>query len=369
MRRRTWIAVAAAASLVIAGTAVIVAVAATPTPTTTLVVHLVDPRGRPITSFDRSLRVELQGITTAGRFGVSRYAAASKQFCYKHRCAPGWVGSIRGGVATFRGLPAGQKFDIDVSAGHAFLYSSHVGYVVPHLTTRSVNFTLTEGASISGTVRTVAGEPIKGIVVAAVDATGHIVHRANTGADGGYRVVGLPTGEYRVLFNAKPFGDTVPDFAYTPEYFRTAEITKPSDVPGFASATSIVLNQASRSHGGADSDTGDDGALAVGPTSTIRITLPAGPVPDATVLYVSDGHAADARSIVANSGGTVTLRLTPGRYFLRTSVPASASGDEGDDVALWFAGAGRILVKSKAASAPLVVGSTGDSAVDFGPRR
>lgn len=72
-------------------------------------------------------------------------------------------------------------------------------YVAPESETSGIDPVMTLGGSISGTVRDKLGNPLSGICVRARSATFSSII-GSTAANGTYRVVGLPGGDYKVRF-------------------------------------------------------------------------------------------------------------------------------------------------------------------------
>jgi hypothetical protein len=106
-------------------------------------------------------------------------------------------------VATAAGGSIPELFDniTCVSCGPSQAVSGTPIVVTAGATTPEINFSLSEGAIITGTVRDGTNSPIGGLSVVAVNRSNVIVGDVRTNAQGGYTIGGLPAGTYYVRTN------------------------------------------------------------------------------------------------------------------------------------------------------------------------
>ena len=344
MKSRMLVGVVAAVVLVAAGVVTTVLVTAAP-PSRTLVVHLTDPSGHPLRTIDHSVVISISAGRTHGQ-PFERYAAAAPTSCYQKHCSPGWVGTVTGGVATFRNLPAGLVFVADADAGHAFSSLPHGELRIPSRQTKSISIPLTRGATISGRI-TLPGStrPAVGIAVGALDPTGHVVRRGITQSDGSYRMVGLATGSYRIKFNIAKFGDIVGNGRY---------------IWTFADHPVSVHAQTGKS--AASEFRGLGASLVLGHSLTIVNHADAAhPSNVAPVVYIHGGIGNSAT--VETHSGVASGKLPAGDYYLMVLITPK---DSDEDQAWWYAGDGKPVVRHRKDAVAVHFAGTADATVTIG---
>ena len=113
----------------------------------------------------------------------------------------------RRGTYHLHGLfPGKYSFQFSTGCGNRGNYApaTHRPIKIHGQVVKGVNATLMTGGTITGTVRlgSSSGTPLAGICVSASSSSGSFGN-AETGIDGTYRIVGLATGRYQILFQAQ----------------------------------------------------------------------------------------------------------------------------------------------------------------------
>ena len=152
--------------------------------------------------------------------------------------------------------------------------------VVAGATTGGIDATFGTPGSFSGRVTNELGDPIAGVQVTAYDPAGIALASATTFSDGNYGVGRLPSGSFRVLFNAAPAttGNFVSEYYADQRYLSDG-----TDVEVTAGATTV----------------GIDAVLALAGTISGQVTVAGG----AGLSNVSV-HAVDVDSDLAFSATT-----------------------------------------------------------------
>lgn len=165
-----------------------------------------------------------------------------------------------------------------------------------HVDLTEINVSLEPAGRVSGTARSVDGEPVAGAVVAAYDALGHLGGSAPTDAQGNYLLV-VATGSWRML-------------AYDPQ----------------------LVYATSHAHGAVSFETTPPITILAGQTSTLDFTLRPGVRVSGTVITETgqpvsdvDVFALDATGNRVAGGtsaeGAFTIVVLPGTYRLITFDP------------------------------------------------
>lgn len=125
------------------------------------------------------------------------------------------VDTSAAGTYEIEGLPSGANYTVDAysyAENSDYLYKvvEHVELTAPN--TKTVEFTLSEGANISGRVTTATGAPLRGDSVCAYEEVAGeelAVSCAESNANGEYTLIRIPSGSYRVYFDGDECsGDT-----------------------------------------------------------------------------------------------------------------------------------------------------------------
>lgn len=166
-------------------------------------------------------------------------------------------------------------------------------------TAADIDFTLSGGGSISGTVRSQdTGQPIAGARVEVSGATGPFMKVTFTGEDGAYAVTGLPSGSYFVQASAKD---------YLALYF--------DGVLRRAEATPVVVNAPEATTG---IDFSLPSRLASGATIAGRVTdeRTGEVLSGVRVFAVPLSPGAIHRDLTDSAGAYLLTGLQPGRYVV-----------------------------------------------------
>ncbi len=171
-------------------------------------------------------------------------------------------------------------------------------------TNTDINFSLSEGGKITGTVLTDSDSmPLPGIHVAAVLAVNHgIARHTITGEDGSYMLEALPSGSYFVAANGT---------GYKAEYYE--------DVRFRSQATLVPVTEPDTTSG-IDFSLGDASAIKGVVTSEADGT----PIAGAQVLVFGSPDVSLTKKRVlretrTNEAGEYVLQIRPGSYILRAS--------------------------------------------------
>jgi 5-hydroxyisourate hydrolase-like protein (transthyretin family) len=176
-------------------------------------------------------------------------------------------------------------------------------------TTPNINFTLTQGRTISGTVTDATFTPIAGVVVDILGAAGQVLRSsAATDATGAYEVAGLAAGNYWVR--------TRNSSRYVDRMYR-------SDTPGgvecLACATATGTPIALRTGTGA---AGIDFRLLAGGSIAGTVTSATGAIGGASLaLYSANDTLLQTVTTDDNGAYRTTLGLPNGSYFVVASAP------------------------------------------------
>ena len=283
------------------------------------------------------------------------------------------AGSFIGGIATnasgvyaVTGLPTGTHRLRTVNAlSHGYvdeLYSdipcpngtcpslatgAEVG-VTAGATTSGINFALSLGATIAGTVTdAVSAAPLLNVPVAVHSPSGASVRLGMTNNTGQYAVAGLATGTYYVR--------TVTTQNYANEIYAdipcpACSATTSSSITVPTAATGVVATEGLTTPG-------IDFALAPGGTITGTVTAAGSGTPVSGVsVYLYDAGGASLGYVVTNGSGVYTkLGLAAGNYFARAS-SASYTNEFYNNLPVWT---------SITAATPIAVSAGAQTTADF----
>jgi uncharacterized surface anchored protein len=180
--------------------------------------------------------------------------------------------------------------------------------VIGTATTANINFALTTGGLITGTVTdaSAGGAPIPAMSILVVDSAGVLLKNTTTDASGNYAVGGLPTGTYFVRTNPNALTQNYTIQQYNGLAFN-GQPTLGTPVGVTVGGATTGINFAISS-GGAISGkvTGDASA----PLGSVQI-----------VVYASDGKL--ARTVSTDALGNYFLfGLPAGTYYVSTNTPS-----------------------------------------------
>ena len=165
----------------------------------------------------------------------------------------------------------------------------------------TLNLSLQEAGAIRGTVRDVSANLLGGIVVRAVDDQGRTIREATTGADGRYRIGGLPAGD--VFLRTRAQG------GFTDQTFQGFDCIPLCDV-----LNGVPVEVAS----GAVAE-GIDFDLTPGGGITGHITDGAADPLGALEVDIFNHLGSTVASVITDAVGEYLVRGLPeGRYFVRT---------------------------------------------------
>ena len=212
------------------------------------------------------------------------------------------------GYYTAAGLPTGSY--------KAFFYASHVGYISEWYNdqqdfdnantiavtapgaTSGIDVVLAQGGSIQGRVKNTSGSGIQNVGVEIHNLDGSLVEYASsvqTGADGSYKVMGLPSGSYKVFF--------IGNGGYISEWYN--------DKPDFAGADTVSVTAP-------NTTTHINAVLALGGSIAGRATNAGGTGIENVyaVIYTTDGYG--IAYSYTNADGYYTIGgLTTGSYKVK----------------------------------------------------
>ncbi len=219
----------------------------------------------------------------------------------------GYVDVADDGTVEFTGLVAGTYRIEAVGSGLAYT-PADVGIVAG---SQSATLNLYEGATLSGTVETAGGEGVENITLLIVDpATGAILGRTSSDADGAYSMTNLPTGTHDLL--------VLDQRARTSGVYALQAISGLVFVSGGSVSQNVVV---------AAADIEVSGTL-YNPTQANSV-----PMEGTIEVYDSDGNL--VQTTTANAIGEFTVRgLAAGDYTL----VAKACGYGSAEVAITVAG-------------------------------
>jgi hypothetical protein len=180
-----------------------------------------------------------------------------------------------------------------------------ISVTVPN-TTGGVNFVLTAGQTISGTVTAASGgAPLAGVFVNLTNSSGASVGGANTDASGNFTTGAVPPGTY--------YASTFVN-AYVTQFYNN--VSCPTSC-GFAASTPIVVTGAPVTHI-------DFALLAIG-TGTITGTVTDGfdnTLPTGLPVQLFSPGGQLLASAATNNGAYTFSNVAAGSYYVRTNAPA-----------------------------------------------
>lgn len=159
-----------------------------------------------------------------------------------------------------------------------------------------INAVLEAGGTISGRVTSPGGAGIEGATVTLYDTLQAYVTSVLTDADGGYGMLGLPGGGYKVHFNAASQG-------YSAEWF--------DDAADFAAAGTVSVTLGLETPG-------IDAELAVGGSVSGRVTAPGGAgIESVYVSACTDIYSCPSSAASDAEGYYTIVGLPTGTYMIR----------------------------------------------------
>ena len=222
-----------------------------------------------------------------------------------------------GNYTTFTGLPTGTYYALASSPGYVNeLYNNISCFtcvvttgtpiaVVAGGTTSNINFALSTGGTISGTVSNAAtGAPIQNAFVYIYNSSGAYFTGGYTDASGGYAASGLPTGTYYALtYNSLGFVDVLYKNIVCPGFSCTVTTGTPISVTFGATTSHINFTLAP---GGSVSGRVTDATTGMALTSV------------SVDVFGSSGNFAAAAFTDASGNYTTFTGLPAGTYYART---------------------------------------------------
>lgn len=176
--------------------------------------------------------------------------------------------------------------------------------VTAGLVTENIDAVLMIGGAIAGTVTDADGLPIPDVSVYPRSAAGGVFPLATTGPDGTYRINGLPSGEYTVVFAPDPGSGLLQ------EYYDDAP------TPERATPVPVVAGQTTD---------GIDSALAAGGSIEGTVTSNHVPVPDALV-YAFSPATGYSTTVTTDQAGRYQIPSLPSDSYVVRFVPLPATG-------------------------------------------
>ncbi len=197
-------------------------------------------------------------------------------------------------------------------------------------TTSGIDATLATGGFIAGTVTGAGGQPIPGVTVYPHSTAGSAAPWDVTGADGTYRVEGVPSGEYTVVFDPPARSGLLEEYwdnAATPEQARPVSVAAGQTVSGI------------------------DAQLGAG--GSIEGTVTANSTPLASALvYAASAATGYSMTVTTDALGRYRIPDLPtGSYIVRfVPMPATGLGAEYFDNAATISDATPVAVTVGAAT-------------------
>ncbi|MEN6560318.1 MAG: carboxypeptidase regulatory-like domain-containing protein, partial [Acidobacteriota bacterium] len=166
-------------------------------------------------------------------------------------------------------------------------------------TTGGIDAALGTAGVIAGRITDGEGNPIESVQVTACDPAGMALQSASTDADGNYSLGRLPTGTFKIRFNAA----TVASANYISEYYP--------DVLGLNEAQEIAVTAG-------NSTSGIDGVLAEAGAISGTITDSGGQACVSANVYAFSPDGSFSLSATTDAAGAYAIRnLPPGDYRVR----------------------------------------------------
>lgn len=255
--------------------------------------------------------VKVQLLTPKGKDFLSKgfYISAAG---VKHKNVTDSAKTNAHGVATFKIAPGTYKFTVQTYKSkyqYAVVTSTTIGISRGQVKTIGVKMYL--GAVVTGKVMTPTGFALKGATVAAVNAKGVIVGSTTTDSKGKYKLRGLPTGKYAILFNERSYVDGKNKAAakYGWRFYKGTSL---------AAAKKLTVYQQNR-FTGATKTTGISGPVAKAGTLSVTLTDKNSSTGRLLVDHLSAAGAyLQSGSVYApfKNGTSASLKVIPGKYRL-----------------------------------------------------
>ncbi|MCX6563290.1 MAG: carboxypeptidase-like regulatory domain-containing protein, partial [Candidatus Aminicenantes bacterium] len=215
--------------------------------------------------------------------------------------------------------------------------------VTPGSTTSGINAVLATAAAISGTVTNAAGAGASSVFVTAYDLSQFPVKDGMTDASGNYKIEGLPTGTYRVFFEAGYNTNDLSEWYNDKSSFDTAD-----NISVTAGGAAVINAQ-----------------LAAGGIISGTVTAPGGSGISSVYVTVYDLKKSSTKSQQTNSSGVYQVQGLPtGSYkvFFQTLYASSNFAPEWYNDKSKFAAADPVSVTAGATTsgidAQLAAGGT-----------
>jgi hypothetical protein len=304
MKPRT-LSVIAVAALALGGVILPSTIAEAAPTQVTLTVNLLTVKGAAVgTSFDNSATISIDYEAQNSTTEFQKYWAPAADpanwpdFTYMGPITNGTVSQV---------MDKGTQLSVTAQGGDAYLWADKE-YVINASKTQS--FHMTKGATISGHVSQPSGKgPLANAIVNALNKGGGLVGSATTGPIGQYTLGPLPSGTYRLQFNAHATPTNYAQTNYVWNYFKQSDTWK--------GVKPIVLHQQTAS-ASASKKTGVNDVVRAGHTLTIKNQMTVAGA-DFSNAYVTmfDGTEADYVDDQLNSAGTQWKgRLVKGSYII-----------------------------------------------------
>jgi hypothetical protein len=220
---------------------------------------------------------------------------------------------------------------------------------------KTIGMKMYVGGTVSGRVKSAAGKPLKNATVAATNNKGVILGSTKTDSQGKYKLRGLATGKYVIMFNERSWAD--PKLAVVKNYgwsFYKGD--------SLADAKRVMVYQQNR-YAAATATSRISGKVSAGTKLSVKLTDKNNKNGRLLVDHISvKGRYLQAGSVYAPfaSGRSATLKVEPGRYRLGVRY--------GKYSTYYYTGEGRPLTTNVNAAAVLRFGD-GPLSFTFGPRR